>query len=1234
MLSKKINKWRIATLAIFAALLIGGTATVAEASNLLQNGSFSGNLNGWVVNPALQTGTPPWTPLLADGSGVNLHPDSYGFNGTILYQNLNLTGIDGKTLSLSIKLTNAYAMSTGKTVALWLTYVDGSGNLQRVKVLNPSNSAITTGTVVTGSFDVPTGAQKIVKLEIVKEDYGEFHADDVVLWADGVTSGPLPSITDLSATSGAYGTPLTINGANFGTSQGVVKIGGITAAVASWEETAITVAVASPMWSGNVVVIAGGVESNLSQTFQVTSPYFTVDLLEANAKVIKGQAAEFLFKTAFYNGFTTTEGIALQLQGGDAATLSGKAAFTPVPIKGAGGVVLKINTADLAAESYTADIAAVNGSEIVTVGTLNLQVVTVSDIKFFEWDYTTTPYVKTYYTAMTVVKQGQLFVDTEVVGSDGQVFTGETGVVLSEVPASTPILGIFNSIWGYGLYAQLNGSTQLKATAPDGIFRTLDITVNFPTTSWISEIVLSAPDGAPPIYPLYNNRTAPITWFARGTTRLGWIGEQTSGMMNFEIDFLDKVNRSEDGLSATSTFTLQKPPTDIGTAILYAETNDGAAKAVIPLTTVNAAGTGLLSFGIRSLDPQAFAEMFKLSFYGTDNQLKFSRELFAMHIGAAPVLVGNIPPGTYKLLVAPGNTSVKPQWWPNAADISGAAPVTFTTDVTTGDIYFFAQSQPADATITLPTPPIRDFTSTLAGTGSVTFTASDPGFAWSAESSAAWITITSGVSGVGSGTVSYAVAANPYGATRTGTITIGGQVFTITQAGTGVIPSHVGIWGSQQLIHFDTGYDQVDSMTVPWYAEATRTTINEDGTGTMVMKKNDHNGELINQTKEFTYTMASNADGSLAMTITMDGETGTERLVISDGGRMGIVDGTGREGQQKLMVLYRIDPAKSYSVADMNGEYYNVGFERNATDVADPPLYGNGAFMAISGVHTFKGNGLYDYYGKANSVKIDGTNLIWDDSGQTDQAYSVGADGTITVGGGAFQGWLTGNGLAGGGGGAFVNSVNNQVGYFFLKKGDRAYTTANLAGKWALVSFGYDNRTEFQGFSSSFGTMICDVTGKCSVKLRDRWSGDNTTSIATDNLFLSVAADGSFGASLGGQSPAYAGAIGNNGNTIMLNAGFKYQTAEDPYHREIMIGVRASNIGDLAGGAAFLKGDVNGDGKVDLADAVLAIQVAAGMTPAGIRTDYTISGADVNGDGMVGPAEMLYILQYLAGLRP
>ena len=60
----------------------------------------------------------------------------------------------------------------------------------------------------------------------------------------------------------------------------------------------------------------------------------------------------------------------------------------------------------------------------------------------------------------------------------------------------------------------------------------------------------------------------------------------------------------------------------------------------------------------------------------------------------------------------------------------------------------------------------------------------------------------------------------------------------------------------------------------------------------------------------------------------------------------------------------------------------------------------------------------------------------------------------------------------------------------------------------------------------------------------------------------------------------------------------------------------------------FMKGDVNWDGKVDLANLVLSLQALTGLSPAGVHR-----GADVNGDNQIGLAEALYILGKAAGTR-
>ena len=66
------------------------------------------------------------------------------------------------------------------------------------------------------------------------------------------------------------------------------------------------------------------------------------------------------------------------------------------------------------------------------------------------------------------------------------------------------------------------------------------------------------------------------------------------------------------------------------------------------------------------------------------------------------------------------------------------------------------------------------------GAGSVTVTTTD-GCAWTATSNVPWIAITAGLSGTTTGAVQFAVEANATGAPRSGTLTIGGQTFTVSQ---------------------------------------------------------------------------------------------------------------------------------------------------------------------------------------------------------------------------------------------------------------------------------------------------------------------------------------------------------------------------------------------------------------------------------------------------------------------
>jgi Viral BACON domain/Putative binding domain, N-terminal len=92
---------------------------------------------------------------------------------------------------------------------------------------------------------------------------------------------------------------------------------------------------------------------------------------------------------------------------------------------------------------------------------------------------------------------------------------------------------------------------------------------------------------------------------------------------------------------------------------------------------------------------------------------------------------------------------------------------------------FLFSSTPCSPTLGAPTASAA----VGGGTGSIAVTAG-AGCTWTAVSKATWITVTSGASGSGNGSVGYSVAANTGASGRTGTITIAGQVFAITQAGT------------------------------------------------------------------------------------------------------------------------------------------------------------------------------------------------------------------------------------------------------------------------------------------------------------------------------------------------------------------------------------------------------------------------------------------------------------------
>jgi hypothetical protein len=137
-----------------------------------------------------------------------------------------------------------------------------------------------------------------------------------------------------------------------------------------------------------------------------------------------------------------------------------------------------------------------------------------------------------------------------------------------------------------------------------------------------------------------------------------------------------------------------------------------------------------------------------------------------------------------------------PLWPPLSVPPLRAAATSATPRPAVGTIDIGAYERGSGTTCTNQINPTTANIAAAAATGSFTVTA-PTGCAWSATSTTpSWLSITSGSSGSGVGTVSYAVAANS-GPARSGAITVGSVSHTVSQAAAGASGGTVDVYRDQ-----------------------------------------------------------------------------------------------------------------------------------------------------------------------------------------------------------------------------------------------------------------------------------------------------------------------------------------------------------------------------------------------------------------------------------------------------
>lgn len=148
---------------------------------------------GWQIAGAADRATMFGSPGVAD-----MHVT--GFTGKLLWQDLNILNASGMALRVGATLHSG-SYPAGKSVAVYLDYVDYTSSTHRLLVLDPENRDIAT-TPLSSYFEnkvtLPTDAQRITGFSVDRRGPGEFTAESFTLTVLGYAI-PITSLADLQA---------------------------------------------------------------------------------------------------------------------------------------------------------------------------------------------------------------------------------------------------------------------------------------------------------------------------------------------------------------------------------------------------------------------------------------------------------------------------------------------------------------------------------------------------------------------------------------------------------------------------------------------------------------------------------------------------------------------------------------------------------------------------------------------------------------------------------------------------------------------------------------------------------------------------------------------------------------------------------------------------------------------------------------------------------------------------
>ena len=306
-------------------------------------------------------------------------------------------------------------------------------------------------------------------------------------------------------------------------------------------------------------------------------------------------------------------------------------------------------------------------------------------------------------------------------------------------------------------------------------------------------------------------------WTAVSSTN--WLHTTSSGTGNGTVSYTFDANPAGTARSGTitvggQTFTVSQPAGTCTYALSAASTNvaasagsgsvdvtagDGCSWTAVSSTnwlhtTSSGTGTGTVSYTVDANSGTCIARSGTITVGGQTFTVNQAAGSFALSAASTNVAAsaGSGSVGLTASNGCPWTAVSSTNWLHTSSSGTGNGTVSYTVDANTGNCIarsgtitvggqtFTVNQAAGSGTYALSAASTNVAAS--AGSGSVGLTAGD-GCSWTAVSSNSWLHTTS--SGTGNGTVSYTFDANTgtNSSPRTGTMTIAGQTFTVTQAG-------------------------------------------------------------------------------------------------------------------------------------------------------------------------------------------------------------------------------------------------------------------------------------------------------------------------------------------------------------------------------------------------------------------------------------------------------------------